>query len=97
MFFNGVHCCYFTEYEQNMNKTYAAEIIEFLKHGTLPQKYSSSKSNFLSTARKYDLNKKNELTRNSKIVVLENEKADIYNALHQHSGRTTTWNRINER
>ena len=45
------------------------EIVDSLKHGTLPKKYSSTKLNFLGVTEKYDLNKKKVLLRDKKIVV----------------------------
>lgn len=73
------------------------QLSEFLATGKMPKQYSSTKSNFMSMAGNYRLNKKNMLIRNNRPVVTENMQQEIYNSLHKHSGRTATWERIKAR
>ena len=80
-----------------MNEKKAKQIKQFLDRGILPKEYSSTKPNFIALAGKYNLNKKKVLLRDNKIVVTKKMQLEIYNALHQHSGRTTTWERIKSR
>ena len=80
-----------------MNEKDAHVLIKYLLDKTLPTKFQSSKSNFIATAAKYKLNKKNVLTRNNLPVVTESMQQEIYDCLHLHSGRTATWNRIKTR
>lgn len=95
---------YFTELsfselqkEKIMEKSVAEQIKQYLKDGEIPERFTSTKSNFISTASKYSLNKKNALLRNNLPVVMEDMKEKIFEAMHQHSGRTATWNRIKSR
>ena len=75
----------------------AQQIKKFLLYGTIPQNISKNKSNFTKLCKNYKLNKKNKLLRKNKIVVMKTERREIFDALHQHSGRTTTWERIKTR
>ena len=72
-------------------------IKEYLTHKIIPNEIPSTKSNFKKICSKYSLNKKNQLIRDDKIVVIETQQHEIFDALHQHSGRTATWNRIKSR
>jgi len=72
-------------------------IKKYLTQGTYTKTYSSNKSNFVATARKYRLNKKGNLMRNGKLVVTMAMRQKIFDALHNHSGRTACWERIRAR
>ena len=74
-----------------------SDIKKYLENGTFPTTFTSNKSNFISIASKYTLNKKQMLLRNDKPVVTEKMQDEIFDALHNHSGRSNTWSRINER
>ena len=80
-----------------MDNKKAQNIKSFLEKGKLPKTYPSTKPNFIAVARKYTLNKKNVLMRENKPVVTVDMQLEIYNSLHQHSGRTCTWERIKAR
>ena len=80
-----------------MNQVLSEQIVAYLKYKEIPTKLSSTKSNFIATASKYTLNKNDKLMRNNLPVVLENMQEEIYKALHKHSGRIVTWNRIKSR
>ena len=80
-----------------MNEEEAKKIKEFLDKGKLPKTYSSTKPNFIAVAKRYSLNKKKVLMREKKPVVTVSMQLEIYNSLHQHSGRTCTWERIKAR
>ena len=80
-----------------MNSTEEKNLIKFLSDGKYPKAFSSNKSNFIAAAAKYTLNKKKVLLRNSKFVISETMQDEIFNSLHQHSGRTNTWDRIKSR
>ena len=82
---------------QSMNESREKEIKRYLKYGILPEEFSSNKSNFIALASNYILNKKNKLMRDGKQVVTEKMQLAIYEAFHQHSGRTSTWNKIKSR
>ena len=73
------------------------DVFKFLNSGTLPNEFSSTKSNFIRTARKYKINKKGFLTRNGKPVISADNQAGAFLALHDHSGRTACWLRIRTR
>ena len=73
------------------------EIKTYLIHGIFPNEFSSTKSNFILMAKKYTVNKRKKLLRNSKPVVQIKERKKIFNSLHDHSGRTACWERINAR
>ena len=82
---------------QTMNNKLYKKIKEFLKDDTLPTIYPSNKSNFLATTKKYELNKKGYLMRNKKAVVKNSMRDKIWSSLHNHSGRSACWERINAR
>ena len=69
----------------------------FLVHGIIPQNIPSTKSNFIATARKYQINEKGCLMRKKKYVVRQSEQEKLFAELHAHSGRTACWERIRER
>ena len=75
-------------------------LANFLTSGILPSTFSSTKPNFLATASKYEVNGKNQLTRNGKLVVKESEKDMIFKQCHgetTHSGRDKTWQKVRQR
>ena len=80
-----------------MNEEEAKKIKAFLDKGKLPKTYSSTKPNFIAVAKRYSLNKKKVLMREKKPVVTVSMQLEIYNSLHQRSGRTCTWERIKAR
>ena len=80
-----------------MEKKQEKEITKYLLKKKLPTTFNSTKANFIAVAEKYSLNKKKKLLRDNKIVVTKNMEAEIYKSLHQHSRRTTTWERIKAR
>ena len=73
------------------------QVKRYLIDSTLPKSYDSTKSNFVAMAKKYELNKKGNLMRKKKLVVRHSDRDKIFDALHQHSGRTACWERINAR
>ena len=75
----------------------ADKIKRYLSNGTLPKTYPSTKSNFKKLASKYTLSKRKILFRNGRPVVTEKMKSKIFESLHQHSGRTCTWEKIKAR
>ena len=80
-----------------MNERVASDIAAYLDLQELPLSFPSNKSNFIATAKKFKLNAKKFLTRDGKVVVTKAMQEDIYNSLHKHSGRTSTWERIKSR
>ena len=51
-----------------MESTLYNSLVRFKKAGELPSHFPSNKSNFLALAKKFEINSKNVLMRNSKIV-----------------------------
>ena len=80
-----------------MDEARAREVKIFVQYGIIPGELVSTKGNFIATAGKFSLNKKNTLMRDGRPVVMVKMQAEIFNALHNHSGRTATWNRIKAR
>ena len=72
-------------------------LVKFLKYGTYPRTFKSSKSNFVSRAKKFKLNKKDCLTRSGKIVLKKQDLAQVWSECHSHQGWDKTWNNINDR
>ena len=68
------------------NVTYQ-KTLNFLRNGILPSSFPSTKSNFISTSQKYTI-VAGQLQRNAKWVVQRNERDEIFEAFHQHSGVT---------
>ena len=69
----------------------------YLLFGILPTSYTSNKSNFIATAQKYTVNGSGFLMRNNLVVVNQAMQQNIYETLHNHSGRNACWNRIKQR
>lgn len=69
----------------------------YLANGTLPNNLPSTESNFRREANKYKLEANGELSREGKRVALYKDRMKIFNALHAHSGRDTSWKKIKER
>ena len=80
-----------------MNDLKYHEVQAYLMDNTLPECYDSTKSNFVAMARNYELNRQGNLMRKNKMVVKFSMREEIFNALHNHSGRTACWERINAR
>ena len=72
-------------------------IKSYLANGTLPSNLPSTVSNFRREANKYKLEANGELSREGKRVALYKDRMKIFNALHAHSGRDTSWKKIKER
>lgn len=60
------------------------QICEYIKNGTLPPFFNSTKANFVAKTKKYKLNDNEKLTRNLKPCVLLHEKQSIFDALHSN-------------
>ena len=73
------------------------EIKNYLLDGVLPESFDSTASNFRREAANYALNEKAELFRDNKPVVKWGERQEIYEAFHNHQGRSRTWQLISER
>jgi hypothetical protein len=71
--------------------------VGFLQNGVVPLDLPSTKSNFISTASKYFLSPSGVLMRNMKRVLKESELDEVWRQMHNHSGRSKCWERINER
>ena len=63
------------------------DFANYLRNGTLPGSFPSTKSNFLKTAKKMKINRKGVLLRDSRIVVKHSERHKIFEEMHQHSGK----------
>ena len=84
--------------------------VKYLKNGSFPLKFESTKSNFKRASKSMTLNAKGTLYRDGKMVVKRSERKAIYQGnssmkLHQqiwtfhkgHSGRDATWKKIKAR
>ena len=80
-----------------MEKELHKKIKLFLKKKKLPKTFPSNKANFIQQCSKYKLNRKGNLTRDGKEVVTAARRDEIFEALHDHSGRTPCWERIQAR
>ena len=80
-----------------MNTNLERDLKNYIIHGKFPTTFNSTKDNFITLASKHTVNKKEILFRDGKPVVMERMQSEIFDALHQHSGRTNTWVRIKER
>ena len=54
----------------------------FLKSGTLPQTFNSTKGNFITKARQFTINGKGNLEKQGKIVVRLEDRELLYQQLH---------------
>ena len=73
------------------------DVQKYLKNGEIPETVSSTRANFIATAEKYAINARGYLTRQNKPVVLVSEQDAIFEAFHDHAGRTACWERIKAR
>ena len=93
-----------------MLATTYANHVKYLKTGSFPLKFESTKSNFKRASKSMTLNAKGTLLRDGKMVVKRSERKKIYQGnlnvkLHQqiwafhkgHSGRDATWKKIKGR
>ena len=72
--------------------------VNYLTHGVLPQRLPSTKSNFVSAASKFSLDPElGSLMRNGKGVLKTSELDELWRQLHNHSGTTKMWKRVNDR
>ena len=69
----------------------------YLRTGTLPKVFPSTKSNFVSVVKHFSLNQKNRLVRDGRIVLKASEIEDVFAQLHQHSGREKTYAKFRKR
>ena len=72
-------------------------ISNYLISGALPRVYPSTKSNFISVAKKFSLDEKNRLIRDGRIVLKKEDLERVYKELHQHSGRSKTYAKFRKR
>lgn len=63
-------------------------LVSYLQKGKLPSKYPSTKSNFLREAKQYKVNTKGVLLKGKLIVVKKSERKKIFDAMHDHSGKS---------
>ena len=63
---------------RKMNAKTHTDLIRYLKHGTFPKEFTSSKSNFVKLVGKHTLNGEGVLLRNGKRVVKKSERKQIY-------------------
>ena len=61
-----------------MNSKVHTDLTRYLKHGTFPKEFTSSKSNFVKLVGKHTLNGEGVLLRNGKRVVKKSERKQIY-------------------
>ena len=64
------------------------DLVKYLKKGSFPSRFPSTKSNFVREAKKYKVNKKGVLLRGKLIVVKKSERKKIFNDMHHHSGKS---------
>ena len=57
-----------------------ADIYGYIAHGTLPVTFPSTKGNFKKESTNYEVNEKNNLMKNGKIVVRWQERYKIFNS-----------------
>jgi len=67
------------------SKKYSS-FVKYLKHGTFPSQFPSTKPNFVREAKKYRVNRKGVLLKGNLIVVKQNERKNLFDKLHEHSG-----------
>ena len=73
------------------------QVRQYLLKKKIPKNLKTSKSNWLATARKYEINNKGCLIRNKKIVVKASLQEKVFEEMHRHSGRISCWERIKKR
>ena len=73
------------------------DYVTFIEHGTLPDTYPSTKSNFIATSKKFTVNHKKFLQRNGKFVLKKSELNQVFSEIHQHSGRDKTYEKFRQR
>lgn len=68
-----------------MNVSTYSDIKRFILSGILPEKFTSTKGNFIKQSQNYTVNAKGTLLRAGKIVVrdCEIEKAKIFQCMHR--------------
>ena len=83
--------------QENMDDLLYEQVRQYLLKQKIPKNLKTSKSNWLATARKYEINNKGCLIRNRKIVVKVSLQEKIFEEMHRHSGRISCWERIKKR
>ena len=78
--------------EKNYNS-----IVSYLKNGTLPLSFSSTKGNFIRQAQQFHVNPVGRLMFGNRIVLKLEERAPLFAQVHNHSGRDACWKRIKDR
>jgi glycerol-3-phosphate responsive antiterminator len=73
------------------------QTMEYLRTKHIPEKVTSTRSNFIAKAKKYKINKKQFLTRYGKLVVKASMEQQMFLENHKHSGRIACWERIKKR
>jgi len=73
------------------------DILCFLKDGTLPKKYPSTKGNFVRMSQQFHINANDRLMFGDKIAILLKERSSVWAEFHSHSGRDKCWKRIKDR
>ena len=73
------------------------QTMDYLRTGNIPEKVTSTRSNFIAKAKKYKINKKQFLTRYGKLVVKASMEKQMFLENHKHSGRIACWERIKKR
>ena len=71
-----------------MDSTTYKNIVIYLRHGSFPSNFTSTKGNFIALANLHALNSKGTLLREGKPVVKANEVEKIWEQFHQHQGNT---------
>jgi len=73
------------------------DVKKYLQKEEVPLNVPSTRANFIATSRKYSINARGFLTRENKPVVRVSEQEAIFEAFHDHAGRTACWERIKAR
>ena len=71
--------------------------VNYLNDGTLPLRFPSTKSNFIAVCQKFRLNENIYLIRNDKLVLRKSELENVFQEIHQHSGRDKTYEKFHNR
>ena len=73
------------------------DVKHYLQTGEIPNNVPSTRANFIAAARKCVINARGFLTRQNKPIVRISEQDALFEAFHDHSGRTACWERIKQR
>ena len=80
------------------DETYDA-YVEYIQNKRLPLNYLSTKSNFLANVQNFEVNSLSQLLRDNKIVLRVSDLVsdDLWEQVHSHSGRDSTYKKFKER